>query len=116
MRVELEALARDGRWTDLHEWADRLAADPRHHAALVEGGAPGAGKRSTSTTSATSRGRRQGARLVELTVAVQRCFQGDAHADGVPCSANVPRFAPPLFRCAGHTIDVSGSEHWLIGR
>lgn len=31
-RKELEALARDGRWTDLHEWADRLAADPRHHA------------------------------------------------------------------------------------
>jgi hypothetical protein len=31
-------------------------------------------------------------------------------------SANVPRFAPPLFRCAEHTIDVSGSEHWLIGR
>ena len=30
-----------------------------------------------------------------------------AHADGVPYSANVPRFAPPLFRCAGHTIDVS---------
>ena len=40
--------------------------------------------------------------------------QGVAHADGVLCSANVPRFAPPLFRCAEHTIDVSGSEHWLI--
>ncbi|WP_221621869.1 hypothetical protein, partial [Variovorax sp. KBW07] len=33
--------------------------------------------------------------------------QGDAHADGVLCSANVPRFAPPLFRCAEHTIRVS---------
>jgi signal transduction histidine kinase len=31
-RKELEALARDGRWTDLHEWADRFAADPRHEA------------------------------------------------------------------------------------
>lgn len=35
MRHELETLARDGRWTDLHEWADRLAADPQH-AALVK--------------------------------------------------------------------------------
>lgn len=34
MRAELETLAREGRWTDLHEWADRLADDP-HHAALV---------------------------------------------------------------------------------
>jgi hypothetical protein len=25
----------------------------------------------------------------------------------VLCSANVPRFAPPLFRCAEHTIDAS---------
>jgi hypothetical protein len=33
--------------------------------------------------------------------------QGVAHADGVLYSANVPRFAPPLFRCAEHTIDVS---------
>jgi len=32
---ELETLARDGRWSDLHEWADRLAADTRH-SALVE--------------------------------------------------------------------------------
>ena len=31
-RKELEVLARDGRWTDLHEWADRFAADPRHEA------------------------------------------------------------------------------------
>jgi signal transduction histidine kinase len=31
-RQELETLARDGRWSDLHEWADRLAADPRHEA------------------------------------------------------------------------------------
>lgn len=35
MRHRLEALARDGRWTDLHAWADRLAADP-HHAPLVQ--------------------------------------------------------------------------------
>lgn len=35
VRDELEALARDGRWSDLHDWADRLAADARH-AALVE--------------------------------------------------------------------------------
>lgn len=35
MREELEALARDGRWSDLHEWADRLASDARH-AALVK--------------------------------------------------------------------------------
>ena len=35
LRHELETLARDGRWTDLHEWADRLAADPQH-AALVK--------------------------------------------------------------------------------
>ncbi|MDH6590472.1 signal transduction histidine kinase [Variovorax sp. TBS-050B] len=35
LREELEALARDGRWSDLHEWADRLAADP-HHGALVK--------------------------------------------------------------------------------
>lgn len=35
VRKELEALARDGRWSDLHEWTDRLAADPRH-AALVK--------------------------------------------------------------------------------
>ncbi|WP_295983278.1 sensor histidine kinase [uncultured Variovorax sp.] len=35
VRDELEALARDGRWSDLHEWADRLASDTRH-AALVE--------------------------------------------------------------------------------
>jgi anti-sigma regulatory factor (Ser/Thr protein kinase) len=34
-RDELEMLARDGRWSDLHEWADRLAVDARH-AALVE--------------------------------------------------------------------------------
>jgi signal transduction histidine kinase len=34
MRVELETLAREGRWTDLHEWADKLA-DDAHHAALV---------------------------------------------------------------------------------
>ncbi|RQO63815.1 histidine kinase [Variovorax sp. KBW07] len=34
MRAELETLAREGRWTDLHEWADRLA-DDAHHAALV---------------------------------------------------------------------------------
>lgn len=34
-RDELEMLARDGRWSDLHEWADRLAVDTRH-AALVE--------------------------------------------------------------------------------
>jgi hypothetical protein len=40
-----------------------------------------------------------------LTTAVQ-FIRGVAHADGVPYSANVPRFAPPLFRCAGHTIDV----------
>ncbi|SEI89817.1 Signal transduction histidine kinase [Variovorax sp. OK212] len=35
VRDELEMLARDGRWSDLHEWADRLAADTRH-AALVD--------------------------------------------------------------------------------
>ncbi|MDP9606709.1 UNVERIFIED_ORG: signal transduction histidine kinase [Variovorax paradoxus] len=35
VRDELETLARDGRWSDLHEWADRLAADARH-SALVE--------------------------------------------------------------------------------
>jgi tripartite-type tricarboxylate transporter receptor subunit TctC len=36
-----------------------------------------------------------------------RCFRsGRDPADGVPCSANVPRFAPPLFRCARHPIDV----------
>lgn len=35
VRDELEMLARDGRWSDLHEWADRLAVDTRH-AALVE--------------------------------------------------------------------------------
>jgi len=34
MRAELETLAREGRWTDLHEWADRIAHDA-HHAALV---------------------------------------------------------------------------------
>ncbi|WP_221621934.1 hypothetical protein, partial [Variovorax sp. KBW07] len=34
-------------------------------------------------------------------------FQGDAHADGVLCSANVPRFAPPLFRYAEHTAGAS---------
>ncbi|MFM9926105.1 ATP-binding protein [Variovorax sp. H27-G14] len=32
VREELEMLARDGRWSDLHEWADRLAADTRHSA------------------------------------------------------------------------------------
>jgi len=36
VRAELELLARDGRWTDLHEWADRLAAADARHAALVE--------------------------------------------------------------------------------
>jgi signal transduction histidine kinase len=35
VRDELEMLARDGRWSDLHEWADRLAPDARH-AALVD--------------------------------------------------------------------------------
>ncbi|WP_432730691.1 sensor histidine kinase [Variovorax sp. W6] len=35
VRDELETLARDGRWSDLHDWADRLAADARH-SALVE--------------------------------------------------------------------------------
>jgi hypothetical protein len=35
VRDELELLARDGRWSDLHEWADRLAADARH-SALVD--------------------------------------------------------------------------------
>lgn len=35
VRDELETLARDGRWSDLHEWADRLAADARH-GALVD--------------------------------------------------------------------------------
>jgi hypothetical protein len=35
VRDELEMLARDGRWSDLHEWADRLAVDTRH-AALVD--------------------------------------------------------------------------------
>ncbi|MET3442177.1 signal transduction histidine kinase [Variovorax paradoxus] len=32
VRKELETLARDGRWSDLHEWADRLSADQRHEA------------------------------------------------------------------------------------
>lgn len=36
VRAELESLARDGRWTDLHEWADRLTAADSRHAALVE--------------------------------------------------------------------------------
>lgn len=38
MRDELEMLARDGRWSDLHEWADRLAADAHdaRHAALID--------------------------------------------------------------------------------
>ena len=35
VRLELATLARDGRWSDLHDWADRLAADPRH-GALVQ--------------------------------------------------------------------------------
>ena len=35
-RAELEVLARDGRWTDLHEWTDRLAAADSRHAALVD--------------------------------------------------------------------------------
>lgn len=35
VRDELEMLARDGRWSDLHEWVDRLAPDTRH-AALVD--------------------------------------------------------------------------------
>ncbi|MGJ7571678.1 ATP-binding protein [Variovorax sp. RB2P76] len=35
VREELEMLARDGRWSDLHEWADRLDGDTRH-SALVD--------------------------------------------------------------------------------
>jgi len=35
VRDELEVLARDGRWSDLHEWADRLASDMQH-AVLVD--------------------------------------------------------------------------------
>ncbi|RQO47557.1 hypothetical protein DBV14_20835, partial [Variovorax sp. KBW07] len=38
---------------------------------------------------------------------VHSAVQGDAHADGVLCSANVPRFAPPLFRYAEHTAGAS---------
>lgn len=33
-QADLEQFARDGRWSDLHEWANRLASDP-HHASLV---------------------------------------------------------------------------------
>lgn len=36
VRAELETFARDGRWTDLHEWADRLAAADSRHEALVD--------------------------------------------------------------------------------
>jgi signal transduction histidine kinase len=38
MRDELEMFARDGRWSDLHEWADRLAAEAHdaRHAALID--------------------------------------------------------------------------------
>jgi len=32
MRSELDSLARDGRWSDLHEMASRLASDPNHAA------------------------------------------------------------------------------------
>lgn len=32
VRAELETLAREGRWSDLHEWADRLAHSTRHKA------------------------------------------------------------------------------------
>jgi hypothetical protein len=32
VRSELESLARDGRWTDLHDMASRLASDPNHAA------------------------------------------------------------------------------------
>jgi transaldolase len=42
-----------------------------------------------------------------VVCALGRCSSGRARADGVLCSANVPRFAPPLFRCAEHTIDAS---------
>ncbi|MBT2336326.1 histidine kinase [Variovorax paradoxus] len=54
MRQELETLARDGRWTDLHEWADRLAEDP-HHAALVKAVRQALERASTSTISASWR-------------------------------------------------------------
>ncbi|WP_422088463.1 ATP-binding protein [Variovorax sp.] len=36
VRAELETFARDGRWTDLHEWADRLEAADSRHEALVD--------------------------------------------------------------------------------
>ncbi|KIQ35268.1 hypothetical protein RT97_04990 [Variovorax paradoxus] len=35
VRRDLETMARDGRWTDLHEWMNRLAPDPAH-APLVQ--------------------------------------------------------------------------------
>ncbi len=57
-----------------------------------------------------SRGRAGvGARLRSLSHGLEcGSRSGRAHADGVPCSANVPRgFAPPpLFRCARHPIGV----------
>lgn len=31
-KEELEALARDGRWSDLHDWANRMATEERHEA------------------------------------------------------------------------------------